>query len=305
LRALSAADVEGALKLIQVVQPADPWSVQHYRWQLLDGPAGPAEIRAIEFSNRIVALYAATRKRLRVDSRLVEAWMVQDVMTHPEFRGRGFLNSMAAAIKVEMSTRGVVGFTFPNKFSENSFRRNAWTELCRVPLRVANVRAGSRTDVLRPIDGFAEDVDAIWEESGLETGVHRDAAFLNWRYRRPATLYHRFVTAGNEGFIVLKVYDHGGIRIVHICDLVVRQRARDLLGELLANVHAFAATNGAARLTSWLPQGHPYDEAFSAAGFHRDEDSDRFVFIDGPPDLLPALTRPASWHLTQGDSDVY
>ena len=305
LRPAAADDAQAILQLINVVQPALSWSSQDYEWQLLDGPVGPARVRVVECDNRIAALYVATRKRFRIDGRLVEACMVQDVMTHPEFRGRGFLNYMASAFKAEMRAWGVIGFTFPNKFSENSFRRTSWTELCRVPLRIAAVSPSSQAGLLLPVEGFDDNVVEIWDESGFRAGVHRDATFLRWRYGRPATTYHRFIAEDNAGFVVLKVYDQPDSRVVHICDLVVKQRAGGLLGHILSEVHGFASASGASTLTCWLPQGHLYAGSFAAAGFMTGVETERFVFVDGPADLMPTLANPASWHLSQGDSDVY
>jgi GNAT superfamily N-acetyltransferase len=307
LRALGESDADAALALINEVQPHIPWSKETYRWQLLEGAAGPAMVRGVEHEGELVALYVATRKRLRFEGRVVAGCMVQDVMTHPTYRGRGLLNDMAKAFLAETNEGSIYAYTFPNKLSENSFRRSGWTELMGVPARHAAVRRDARGGTLTPVPAFADDVGAIWSASALRIGVERDAAFLRWRYARPGTVYHRFVlgAAGGAGFCVLKIYERDDGRVVHVCDLVVREGDRALLADALASVHAFANEQGARTLTCWLPEGHPYAAAYADAGFTRDTTNDRFVFVHGPATSLATLATASAWHLTQGDSDVY
>ena len=301
------ADLPGLLDLMRVVLPHDPRSPEYCRWQFLEGPAGPAAMRLIESDGRPVSLYVGTRKLLWLDGRIMPCFMIQDVLTHPDFRGRGFLNHMARAFLAEMDEASMPAFTFPNKLSENSFRRTAWTELMPIPLRLAATRPGQVADdsLFHSVESFGAEAAAIWAAAGLRIGVLRDAAFLNWRYARPGAVYHRSAIDGDQGFMVLKVYDRGTSRVVHVCDLVVRAAARRLLPAILAKIHAFAAANGADQITCWLPEGHPYAESFAAFGFARDPGNDRFAFTHGGPALLPSLSQPAAWHFSQADNDIY
>ena len=303
----TAADLPALLDLMAVVLPHDPRSLDYLRWQYLAGPAGPAALRLIESDGRPVSLYVGTRKMLWVDGRVMPCVMIQDVLTHPDFRGRGFLNHMARCFLAEMAETDTPGFTFPNKQSENSFRRTDWTELMPIPLRLAQPRPDQEADgsLLRPVDSFGAEAGAIWEAAGLRVGVFRDAAFLNWRYARPQAVYSRFLIADDQGFMVLKVYDRADCRVVHLCDLVVRQAARRRLPAVLAAIHGFAAARRAALLTCWLPDGHPFAADFAAAGFAPDPGNDRFAFTHGAPSLLPTLRQPQAWHFSQADNDIY
>lgn len=69
---------------------------------VFQGPASPAEVRIIEADGRVVSLYVGTRRKLWVDGTVRRGIMVQDVLTHPEYRGRGFVNDMVAAFLAEM-----------------------------------------------------------------------------------------------------------------------------------------------------------------------------------------------------------
>jgi hypothetical protein len=299
------ADAPALLALINLIQPHVPWDEAHLRWQFFEPPAGPARLYVVRDGADIVSLYAAIAQRLRTPAGLAPAFMIQDVMTRPDFRGRGLLHLLGARCLEEIRADGATGYTFPNKLSEGSFRRTGWSEWGRVPARTAELRERAEQAaqaLVEPITGgFTEEDTAAWAASGLGVGVHRDAAFLDWRYRKPGATYERFRVRGGRGFLVLKVYDAPAGRTVHVCDLVLRADARDELAPLLRFVLALASVRGARRVTAWLPDGHPYAAAFDEAGLRLDADSDRYVFLTGPT----GVDAGAPWHLTQGDSDVY
>ena len=106
---------------------------------------------------------------------------------------------------------------------------------------------------------------------------------------------------GAAGFFVLKTFDDRRTRIVHLCDVVLRATARDLLPRVLASVFDLAQQRGGRHLTAWLPAAHPYAPDFDEAGLLF-EKHDRFMFVTGPAEL--GVDRQV-WHVTQGDSDVY
>jgi hypothetical protein len=127
----------------------------------------------------------------------------------------------------------------------------------------------------------------------------------DWHYRRPGAVYRRFLQADGSGFVVLKRYDREDGPVIHICDLVVSATARDRLAAILEAIERIAALDGVTSLTAWLPQGHPYAEAYDAFGLGMDPTHDRVMFVTAQAPLPPLLTDPAAWHLSQGDSDVY
>jgi Acetyltransferase (GNAT) domain len=294
-------DARDLLELVNLVQPHVPWDERHLRWQFFEPPTGPARLWIIRRGRAIISMYVAIRQRLRAAGRLHTAFMVQDVMSHPEYRGRGFLHHLGRLCLDEIRAAGDAGYTFPNKRSEGSFRRLGWDEHGRVPQRVApSGKAGcDRVHAVRiaALPTFGPPQELVWASADVDAGVERDAAFLEWRYRKPGQEYHRYSIADDQGFLVFKLFD-GGMRTLHICDLVVRASARELVPAALAFIHGEARARGAARVTSWLPARHPYSEAFDAAGLELDATHDRFMFTTGPGRGVP-------WHVTQGDSDVH
>jgi GNAT superfamily N-acetyltransferase len=298
-------DSEQLLALINLVQPHVPWDARHLHWQFFAPAAGPARLYVVRDAGRIVSLYVAVPHILEQGGQARRSFMIQDVMTHPAYRGGGFLHELGRVCLSEIQAAGDLGHTFPNERSEGSFRRNGWTELCRVPQWSASVvEKGSFHAAIEPWAGpFDADTDALWAEAGLDTGVRRDSAYLQWRYSKPGVHYQRYKIDGNRGLLVLKPY-RGTKSLLHICELIVRAPSRVLIGDVLRFCFSTARMLGAEALTAWLPPEHPYAAAFADAGLLFNS-SNRTVFVTGPRDILPALCDERRWHLTHGDSDVY
>ena len=235
--------------------------------------------------------------------------MIQDVMTHPDFRGRGFLHHLAGRCLQDIEQSGVIGYTFPNDLSEKSFRRGDWSELCEVPHRSTvlhdhaplngNLRIGA-------LDGvFGQWATEVWNAAGLSVGVRRDEGFLNWRYSKPDNKYHKFRIEDGRGLLVLKVYSNGTSRILHILELLLKAEDRDLLPEVLRFCFDFAARHSATTVTAWLPHGTPYAPQLDAAGLTINPVHSRYVFVRAPAAYASRIENSTTWYLAQGDSDVY
>jgi hypothetical protein len=236
-------------------------------------------------------------------------------MTLPAYRNRGLLHWLGARCAEDLDRAGVIGLTFPNKLSENSFRRNGWTELCRVPLREVNVERSAPdarrgltegNDILEEIDeSYDGRVAHVWQDSGNVIGIERDTDYLNWRYSKPGQEYRRFVIDGGRGFLVVKPYVDGNRSVLHICDLVVCGSARKLITPVLAACRSLARAVGADGISAWVDPRHPYASDYDGIDLRIVTKHDRTVFVRTPKRLARLVTDPGVWHLSQGDSDVY
>ena len=312
LVALNSSHSDQILSLIRLVQPSLPWTTEYLQWQFYDNPAGSARIYGFRnFERDLVALYAAVPQHVQGEDGVVIARMVQDVMTHPDYRGRGLLHKLAERCLFEMREAGEVGYTFPNEKSANSFQRTGWTQLCIVPARQIKLSLSKTIERptaidLIPVAGlFGESVVSVWQASGIKCGVARTAAFLNWRYKKPRTEYFKFSVNKTDGFLVMKIYSTPTYEVLHICDLLVREDRHALIPKILQFCLNFASTKKASLLTAWLHEKHPYAIYFDRIGLRLNVNPDRRVFVfDGKP-LNGGFTDVQLWHLTQGDSDVY
>jgi len=301
-------DANKILELINLIQPEDPWSYEYLMWQYFSSQ-GNANLYLIVNDETIVSLYAAVKKKIYVNGEIKEAFMIQDVMTLPDFRGRGFLNHLGRLCINDIVDSKSFAYVFPNKLSENSFRRNRWMELTKIPLRTMEITSNGENfktseGLVDTIEEFDDTATSIWHNSGLVIGVHRDDLFLNWRYTRPATTYFRFYLKKDKGFFILKIFEKDNQKKIHILDLVVCRTAKNLIMPALQFIKHFAATNSVNVITCWLSKQHPYSDIFDEFGLLLNANTERFAFVISPENKKD-FSDVNRWHLTQGDSDVY
>ncbi|MDA8562819.1 GNAT family N-acetyltransferase [Mariniblastus sp.] len=302
VRLANENDIGNLLELINLIQPHVPWDEKILRWQFFDGPGGPARVYIVEVEKRIVAQYVAVPYEINISiDEIAVAWMIQDVMTHPDFRGQGILHALGKRCLDEIRDSQAYGFTFPNEKSAGSFRRNGWTRLCSVPFR--SVEMESTVAKHGPNKLIEVDSASDLEIPSLPTqfGVKRDVEYLNWRYGKPGQIYRMF--HASTGYVILKRYESDGDAILHICDLVVQND--ESVSDVLEQVYSVAKQSGAKVVTAWLTDGHPYAESFNASGLSLADELPVSVYVTGPQKADPTLAQAARWHITHGDSDVY
>ena len=302
-------DTNSILELVNLIQPNIPWSKEYLEWQFFECPAGPSNIYGIKnLEGKIVAIYCAIPKIIKVESKEIKGRMIQDVMTHPDYRGRGFLHYLANLCLVDMKKKGEIGFTFPNEKSEKSFRRNNWHELCSIPLRIKildkNPEPKVTLDVTSVDKNFDQSISSIWEQSGIKIGVKRDADFLNWRYRKPGAKYFKFILNSNQGFLVLKIFNENQKNFLHICDLVVREDKKDLILKAFEFCEQFGKKNNCHIITGWSNKNHLYAEYYDRFKMNLSLIK-RYSFVYFNEEKFKNLKNPEMWYLSKGDSDVY
>lgn len=153
-----------------------------------------------------------------------------DVMTHPDWRGRGIFSGLDAACMREVARLGwALVFGLPNRRSAHIFQKLGWETVGKVrpftfvlrsdaasrkarlvdgrlramlvPMAAAagrlarrklRKRAGSGYEV-RPLDSFPHEVDELSQrvERDFAFMVRRDADYLDWRFLRNPSGRHR------------------------------------------------------------------------------------------------------------------
>lgn len=309
LTILKKEDTDSILDLINLIQPNIPWNKEYFNWQFFENPMGPADIYGIKNLNKkVIAIYASISKIIKFKNYELKGRMIQDVMTHPEYRGQGFLNKLSLFCLENIKKNDEIGYTFPNEKSEKSFRRNNWHELCSIPLRTKiiskNLDYKIKLDISRVEEKFDKSISSIWENSGIKIGINRNDEYLNWRYRKPGTKYFKFVLNSNEGFLILKTFKEKQTSLIHICDLVVREDKKELILPALEFAEQFGKYNNCNVITSWCNKNHIYSNFYEHFKLNLRSIS-RYSFIYYNNEKLKDLKISDKWYLSQGDSDVY
>jgi len=177
---LGEEDYEKVIGLINSVQPHIPWNEEHFRWQYFGRTGYQAKLFGAINEKNLVGFYSAVHNEFLFENSIREVFMVQDVMTAESFRGRGILHLLGEVCSTAIDGDGSIGLTFPNEKSAGSFRRTGWTEIMGVPLMEAKcTQLASKSSIpISEISKFESSVNEIWTDSGLHSGIHRDAEYL-------------------------------------------------------------------------------------------------------------------------------
>lgn len=304
--------------LINLIQPYQPWSKAYFEWQYLRNPAGKAKVWIAEYQGKIIANYAAIPHYFKIRKQEAIAWMVQDVLTHPEFRGLGIMHELSALCTEAICSKEFpVNYTFPNEYSHRSFLRRGWIEAYRLPLRMITDLSEKFTNIKDDFDSastvslFQKDIDGLWDKSknDFQYAISRTSSYLTWRYfNKPGTKYFPFAEIKNRtlnGLLIMKYYDlDETLRLAHICELFITSRNETALKNLIAKALKFAIDMRAKKLTAWLPPGHPYEPIYNSVGFNIDKSIKRWLVVKSIPEIT-GVDKAENWHLSMGDSDVY
>lgn len=306
---LEKKDSDSILELINLIQPNIPWSKEYFEWQFFENPIGSAKIYGIKnIEKKVVAIYSAVPKKIKLKDYILKGRMIQDVMTHPDYRGQGYLHKLSAICLEDMKKNNEIGYTFPNEKSEKSFRRNNWHELCTIPLRTKIIRQNLNNktdlDITRVEGNFDQTVSSIWQHSGIKIGINRDTKYLNWRYKKPGSKYFKFILNSNQGILILKIFKDKQTSFLHICDLVVKENKKVLILSALEFAEQFAKKNNCKVLTSWCNKNHFYSKYYDYFKMNLTSNL-RYSFIFFNNEEFKDLKISEKWYLSQGDSDVY
>jgi hypothetical protein len=153
-------------------------------------------------------------------------------------------------------------------------------------------------------EGFCgEDFTRFDEEVRPRAGIHtvRTAAYLNWRYRAPATSGHQIIKAHRHrtlvGYVVYKAAPDGG----HIMDLGSLDEPA-VIARLLSSAVQSMAASGVATVNLNAIGTHPWNAVFERAGFQRREHSPAVICWRQGAAACGADSQ-RTWYAMQGERD--
>jgi len=242
----------------EFAQSREEWQ-SRFLWLNNQNPAGPGLTFVAECEGKIVGQTAFVALDIRIGDKVVRAAQNIDLMTHPDYRGRGIRSKLEAYGLEEVKKAGfaiLVGFTHEAAF--RGHLRAGWIDVGRmqsfvkplnwskaVRLKVRNKLASEllavfarlafrmfrenrqvrATAKVRPIRSFDARIDVLCakKSSKVPLMVARTGSHLNWRYGGPGEKYSAFVAEEESeitGYIVLKEVEQGDMKLLLIFDLI-------------------------------------------------------------------------------------
>ncbi|MDA0351013.1 MAG: GNAT family N-acetyltransferase [Chloroflexi bacterium] len=317
--------------------------LDHLTWKLgLGGVADCAKHTVVELDGQVIGSRLRWFGRVRVGDREYTTENGADLSVHPDFQGRGISRLLAAYRDAQFAENGHLGFGTPSNspqvlhindapetlrpltiwrrhhrargFARAQLAAGGIGQLARTLWRAAASRRRARSRpteamTITLLDRFDDRTDQLWHaaRADFEVATVRTAEYLNWRYRDPRG-GRTVVLASLEGdrclgYLVLKADGDAAT----IPDLLAHPDHPDLAERLLAEGVRRIGEQGCTTTVSWLPPGHPYEQALRRAGFI---EAGSAVYDlasppdGGPPEPAAILRDPASrFHVTLGDFD--
>ncbi|MFL2687477.1 MAG: GNAT family N-acetyltransferase [Alphaproteobacteria bacterium] len=308
------ADMVSLLSLIQALYPNLGWTKDYMEWHYFENPAGQAKVWMCQDQGRAVGSVTAVPHRVWTRDRCTLGYRVQDVLTHPDYRGKSIYRTLSEECYAFLDDQeNGVHFTFPNENSDRVFRTSRWFPIGEIPLWSAKPLAPkTRYELLKNfelVDSFTNRDYEVWQSfrtSGL-IGLDKSADFLNWKYfKNPRVKYKCYRIAYKEwrAVLILKKFRlETGKVIFHLCDVFYSEFIENLLQKVIDFVHLRAASENAASITTWASPMDELVELLPGAGFSYTPVKTRSYFL--------RFTNPviredfAKWNIKMGDSDVY
>jgi hypothetical protein len=336
-----AAERERILAVLANALPAAA-APARFDWLYLANPDGPALVWLAEHGDgRSVGTSAAHPRRMRVGGDIVRALNLGDFAIDRSQRALGpALRLLRATLAPVDDGSYAFSYDFSNASMHAVYRRmgvnslghdERWMQPLSVT-RLVRGRLGNR--MLAALVGAVGDMALRVRQSwhGGATGVNvellasdcgdefdaldarlacgrtvvgvRDAAYLNWRYRRNPVWRHEIVCARADGRLMgYAVVRRTTPSIVQLVDL--RGENAEVTGALLSAAAQWAAAQDAAALhVEVLAEGPAAGMVQHLGLFRRESQVGPIVFHSPDSPLAGSLDTATNWWLIGGDRDV-
>lgn len=260
--------------------------------------------------NCLIASYGLLPTTLVVENRTYKSVLCTNVMTHPDYAGKGLFKSIGIdSLEYAREVGYQLAFGVPNANAIKGHLSIGWEVVNRISYyehKLYNIS----DDFKSPLEGYSYNVlqDNIEFESLLskyDLYFTRNKSWLNWRASKPHSKYY-LISSDRKGYscyMVLKEYRDETLNIkkFHIVDFLYEHI--DSFSTLLTSALIFSKRNQASLLNLWNYSFNKLEvEEMLKLGFMETESSNDMIikFLDESIELPKE-----NWHITLFDNDVY
>lgn len=293
-------------------------SKEFWEWRYLNNPSLEKPLINLMWDkDKLVGHYAVSPVTLNVKNEKVLTALSMTTMTHPDYGGRGIFTDLAKNLYHDIyendNVQAVWGF--PNSNSHYGFvSKLIWKDIGLVHFLKLYIHDISKIEKVKyklAYDFSAHHAEKIKENNKGEIAVHKDAIYLNWRYRdHPDNEYH-IVELGdhdNLEFMVIKIidsFDSPGAKEVDILEHGYDANP-EVIKDVISAVLSFLSDKGETviSLNTWMPIFDSRHKLLERNKF-RTEKPLTFMGYRSFSEKCEVLKYFNSWDLTMGDSDVF
>ncbi|KEY18787.1 GNAT family N-acetyltransferase [Kaistella antarctica] len=317
-------------------------SIEKIIWQFLETPSKKqlVDIAIDKETEKVAAVYAVFPVHFQIDRKKVLACQSLDTMTDVDYRGKGLFVKLAADVYQKAHSDGLkLVYGFPNGSSIHGFvKKLSWQVLDPVPFLIKPLKTKYFTDKIKMLSWlpnislsrsyglgknyiiknekvFPAAVDEIWNNfsKDIKVAVHRDKAYLDWRYlNKPSEDYMiDHIYSGNKyiGYIVYCIKEKHGGKVAYIMELVYQLEFEDAASFLLKNALNIIRKSGADCILVWCLEHSPNYKIFSKRGFFTMPEKFKPIELHFgvrafDESLAHMINDRKNWYLSYSDSDT-
>lgn len=304
-----------------------PRTVEQWKWEWIDNPAGNQIMLGIEESGEVICQYCCLPCFVNLRGEKVVSGQGVDSFLDPTYRQglkkEGIFLRVARRYFKEFAVPEITafGYGFPN---DKAYRvgvkmlryheiRKPQTTLFRNLFEMSDeADVGGKASAavqIEEVESFDQRFDAFWSDlmPAYPMAAWRDAEYLNWRYKGCHWIPYRIFTALDAsgslaGFCVVRA-GWQGHPILAVTEVLTHPDDDGTFAELLRHVVRFARENGQQRIEMWFAET---SKAFAKAGEMGFRNEGSYFNLVGRfyRDDLDLDYAYANWYYTLGDMDI-
>ncbi len=296
--------------------PALGWSKEFIQWQYYNNPSGVAKSWVAKHNGNVIANYTAIPHQLNLFNNIENSWRVQDVITHPDYRGLGLYSRLSdRANEFLQSELFPLNFTFPNENSHNGFIKKNWKCPHRIPLWICddprNLKQISFSSDIETIMEFGVQDEVVWRNycQTPKIAIDRSVDYLNWRYfQNPRKGYFAFrlTNEAKSAVSIIKLFQHGsGDRYAHLIDYFYDHGfpVKDIVNHFIQ----FGIEKNIQISSTWSQPNAELSSYLSNCGYSLQTGLTRWLVLNMNDKEFDfnKVSDFSNWHISMGDTDVF
>ncbi len=275
----------------------DQNEVMHRYFQCPYGDALICVAEDLDAQNALVAFTAALPIDVACGKEKISAALIMNIVTAPDYRGKGIFVQMIKNIEAELVERGFdFACVFPHYTTNRAFiSRLGWSEVDAIPTFALNIAEDSNR--LPCDDGDIKEAAAESAVGFENEKIHfeKSAEYLAWRY--PTDIYKTFCC--NDSTIILKSYNAE----LNMVELV--GKSLDNKEKLLSFAVNYARKNGYKKLSCFTDLNSELQELLEKYGFVPSSPVRFFAVKPLKNSGCDDICDRRNWSISMGDHNAY
>lgn len=288
-----------------------PISRDILKWRYLENPQHEVNAIIALDKNKLVGFIGTIPSYIYYDLEQVKAAIYMNMMTHPEFSGRGIFSKMLRELEIILKSKGYKFlYCFPNYQSNHiMIEKHGWKDIYEIP-RLELLNRTSRRMEKTESELISIDREYVCQTDDLNKKmlgkrIVHSSKFREWRIKNnPAAIYDNYIisndTEGVLGYITVRRYKLE----YNIVDIGFKKinYAKMLICHVIEQFEILGLSN----LTAWCPINSDLHIVYERLGFRNNYPITYFAgkVIDNACDVLQ-LTDWNGWFVQAIDDNIY